>query len=150
MQIRAALPSDAAHVAAIVERAYSGYVERIGMRPGPMEDDYEEKVRGGTVFVAEEGGAVVGLIVLASHSDHLLVENVAVDPERQGQGTGRELLAHAEDVAQANGLDTLRLYTHALMTENQALYASLGYREDERRREHGFERVFLSKRLDPR
>lgn len=147
MRIRPALPSDSATVATIVERAYSVYVERIGMRPGPMEDDYEEKVRGGTVSVSEDE-SVAGLIVLVPHSGHLLVENVAVDPQRQGEGIGRMLLAYAEDVARANDLDTLRLYTHALMTENQALYAHLGYREDERRREDGFERVFLSKRLD--
>jgi hypothetical protein len=38
-----------------------------------------------------------------------------------------------------------------MMTENLALYAQLGYHEDERRREEVldrvFERVFLSKRL---
>jgi hypothetical protein len=33
------------------------------------------------------------------------------------------------------------------MTENLALYARLGYEEDERRREDGFARVFMSKRL---
>jgi hypothetical protein len=42
----------------------------------------------------------------------------------------------------------LRLYTNAAMTENLTLYQRLGYREDERRGEAGFERVFLSKHLD--
>jgi GNAT superfamily N-acetyltransferase len=39
---------------------------------------------------------VVGLIVLIEEADHVLVENVAVDPGRQGEGIGRALLAFAE------------------------------------------------------
>jgi hypothetical protein len=42
----------------------------------------------------------------------------------------------------------LRLYTNAAMRENLILYHRLGYQEDDRRGEDGFERVFLSKRLD--
>lgn len=29
----------------VVERAYGGYVERIGRRPAPMDDDYDERIR---------------------------------------------------------------------------------------------------------
>jgi hypothetical protein len=39
------------------------------------------------------------------------------------------------------------LYTNAVMTENLALHARLGTREDQRRIDQGFARVFLSKRL---
>ena len=34
------------------------------------------------------------------------------------------------------------------MTENQAIYAKRGYREDERRSQGTFDLVFMSKRLD--
>jgi ribosomal protein S18 acetylase RimI-like enzyme len=145
--IRPARDDDLGAIEAIVERAYGGYVERIGMRPGPMDADYAEKVRLGLVSVAEEDGAVVGLLVLVPMPDHVLVENVAVEPERQGRGIGRALLSFAEDRARDAGRDSLRLYTHAKMTENRALYRRLGYRETERRDEQGFDRVFLAKRL---
>jgi hypothetical protein len=36
------------------------------------------------------------------------------------------------------------------MTENLAFYARLGYREDDRRTEEGFQRVFFSKPVRPR
>ena len=49
--IRPADASDLAAIESIVERAYGVYVERIGMRPGPMDADYAEKVRRGLVFV---------------------------------------------------------------------------------------------------
>src|SRR3954451_21354195 len=144
MQIRPAVPDDAAAVDELVQRAYSHYVGRIGRRPGPMDDDYVEKVERGHVFVAVEASDVIGLIVLIEEPDHLLVENVAVEPERQSQGIGRALLAFAEAAAVEAGLTTIRLYTHAAMTENLAFYPRLGYTEVDRRTDNGFERVFFS------
>jgi GNAT superfamily N-acetyltransferase len=146
-RIRRAGPADLAVVSGIVDRAYGVYVERIGMRPGPMDADYRDALDRGLVWVAVEGEAVLGLIVLVENPDHLLIENVAVDPARQGEGVGRALLGFAEDSAREVGLDAIRLYTHEKMSENLALYAHLGYREFERRDEGGFHRVFLSKSL---
>ena len=111
-----------------------------------MDDDYEAKTRRGEVFVADDG-AVAGLIVLVERTDHLLVENVAVDPARQGTGIGRTLLEYAESHAAAHGLRELGLYTNEAMTENLAFYPRLGYREVGRRVEDGFRRVYYSKRL---
>jgi ribosomal protein S18 acetylase RimI-like enzyme len=148
VEIRPARAADVPAVRDIVERAYAGYVERIGRRPAPMDDDYAAKVRAGEVFVADDGG-VAGLIVLVARGDHLLVENVAVDPDRQGTGVGRALLAHAERLACERATPELRLYTNAAMVENLAFYPRLGYREDGRGVEDGFDRVFFSKRLEP-
>lgn len=135
----------------IVERGYGVYVERLGLRPGPMNDDYPEQVRRGLVSVLEEDGVVVGLIVLVEDHERLTIENVAVDPDRQGEGHGRLLLEFAEQTARAAGLDTVSLYTHEKMTENIALYSRLGYVEDERRPTEAFSRtfmrVFMSKNL---
>jgi len=97
-----------------------------------------------------EGGNPVGLIVLVPQADHLLVENVAVDPAFQRGGVGRALLAHAEQRAAQRGLREIRLYTNAAMTENLSLYPRLGYRETGRDTEHGFQRVYFSKVSPPR
>lgn len=147
MQIRPARPADVPVIHDLVQRAYGLYVERIGRRPTPMDDDYAEKVDQGLAFVADDG-SVIGLIVLIHKPDHILIENVAVDPDRQGEGIGQALLTYAETSAQESGTSTVRLYTNAKMTENLALYSHLGYREVDRRRESGFERVFLFKRLE--
>jgi len=87
------------------------------------------------------------VIVLIPGDDHLLVENVAVDPAMQGRGLGRELMAFAERRAAELELPELRLYTNQLMTENLALYPALGYTETGRRVEDGFARVYFSKRI---
>lgn len=147
MQIRRTDPADLEPICGIVESAYGVYVERIGRRPGPMDANYLNEIARGQVWVGIGEEAVVGLIVLIASHDHLLIENVAVSPDRQHEGIGRALLDHAEDLARADGLRELRLYTHEKMTENLDLYARLGYREFERRSEAGFDRVFLSKAL---
>jgi ribosomal protein S18 acetylase RimI-like enzyme len=143
--IRRAEPGDVRTLRDIVERAYGVYVERIGRRPGPMDDDYATRVREADVFVAELGARVAGLIVLEPADDHVLIENVAVDPAHQGAGVGRALLAHAEEFARDRGTGEVRLYTNVAMVENQRLYRRLGYQEDGRRIGDGFQRVYFSK-----
>jgi len=147
MEIRPARPDDVDALRSIVERAYEPYVARIGRRPAPMDDDYRARVERGQVSVATIGRAPVGLIVTMIESDHLLIENVAVDPAHHGQGVGGALLRHAEEIARRARVPEVRLYTNAAMVENLAMYPRLGYREVARRRSAGFDRVFFSKRL---
>jgi ribosomal protein S18 acetylase RimI-like enzyme len=111
-----------------------------------MDDDYAERVRCGQVLVAESD-TVVGLIVLLDSGEYLLIENVAVHPERQHQGVGRALLAHAEALAAGLGRRELRLYTHATMTENIQLYRRLGYVQTDPFDQAGGNRVFFRKRI---
>ena len=109
--IRRAVPADRDAVEAIVAAAYSPYVPRIGKPPGPMLDDYAALIAEGAVSVLEEaGGDIAALIVLLPKPDHLLLDNIAVRPERQGKGLGRRLIEFAESEAQRLGHRELRLY----------------------------------------
>lgn len=145
--LRDARATDAAALTALVDAAYGHYVERLGGPPGPMTDDYTEVVRDHDVTVATSEGTIIGAIVLGVKDGSFTIDNVAVHPSRQGEGVGRALLELAEEAARRAGFDSVHLYTHEKMVENQALYARIGYVEDERRSEHGFSRVFMSKRL---
>jgi ribosomal protein S18 acetylase RimI-like enzyme len=145
--IRPATPADADEIVEVVERAYHPYVERIGRRPAPMDTDAEPLIRTEEVFVLADGAELVGLIVLRSASDHLLVENVAIEPARQRNGHGRALLEFAEAHGRDLGFEEIRLYTNAAMTENLGLYAHLGWLEYDRRVEDGFSRVYFRKPL---
>jgi GNAT superfamily N-acetyltransferase len=145
-------PADAADLPAlhrIVAAAYARYTARIGRPPGPLLDDYAARVRRGTVWCGDIDGAVAGLIVLLAEADHLLVDNVAVDPAWQGRGLGRALLAFAEQEARRTGRAELRLYTNAAMVENIAMYAALGWQETHRGEQDGYQRVFFRKPLAP-
>lgn len=147
VDIRPATAADVQAMRRLVVAAYAHYVPRIGREPAPMTADYAAVVAGGHAWVAEAGGRLAGLLVLVPHDDHLLVENVAVDPGAQGSGVGSRLLAFADERARALGLPELRLYTHERMTENLAYYPRRGYVETHRSEEHGFHRVYFTKRL---
>jgi ribosomal protein S18 acetylase RimI-like enzyme len=146
--IRRAETSDAVSITRVVADAYVPYVDRIGRMPAPMGVDYHELVlTTDRVSVLQDAVGVVGVLVLVPAVGHLLIENVAVAPSAQGRGYGRILVAEAECTARKLGYSEIRLYTNVAMTENIALYSHLGYIEVERRREDGFDRVFLAKNL---
>lgn len=147
--LRRAILDDAEVLARVAVAAYEGYLPRFpaGLRPGPMDADSRAAIEHDETWVAEDDGRIVGFLVLAPHTDHLLLENVAVLPALQGRGIGRRLLALAEARAGDLGFDVIRLYTHASMVENQRLYERLGYAQTDRRTDDGFDRVFYAKRL---
>jgi ribosomal protein S18 acetylase RimI-like enzyme len=144
---RSAIGADASKVAALVDDASGHYVERIGMLPRPMTDDYAEVIANQRVTVAESHGTIVGVIVLAVEDEGFLVDNVAVDPSLRGKGLGRALLEFAEAEARRAGFDSIYLYTHEKMTENLALYSRIGYVEYDRRSKGGFSLVYMRKPL---
>jgi ribosomal protein S18 acetylase RimI-like enzyme len=147
MSLRAATPADAPRLAEIAVAAYGRYVERIGRPPRPMLDDYDAAVRGHDVTVAVRDEVVAGFVVLRVVTEGFLIDNVAVDPAHQGTGVGRSLLRHADAAARAAGFDSIFLYTHELMAENQALYRRAGYVEYDRRRDGDVVLVYMRKPL---
>ena len=144
-ELRLAVPADVSEVAALVDRAYTGYIVRIGRKPGPMLDDYAALIAGGLVHVLCRDGRICGVLVLIEKDDHLLLDNAAVAPEAQGLGLGRRLVEAAEEVARNLGYATVRLYTHETMVENVALYEHLGFAVTHRATERGFDRIYMSK-----
>jgi ribosomal protein S18 acetylase RimI-like enzyme len=147
VSLRPATPDDAAAVAACVHAAYQHYVARIGKPPGPMLEDYANVIRLRQVFVAEDGGRTAGILVLGVMEEGFRLINVAVHPSFQKQGVGRMLLQFAEAEARRLGHAVVHLSTNEKMTENQALYAKIGYVEYDRRTENGYSRVFMRKTL---
>ncbi|MBV9580874.1 MAG: GNAT family N-acetyltransferase [Chloroflexi bacterium] len=147
---RAGRPASAA-VRSCVRAAYARYVERIGREPAPMSADYEDLIDRGDVYVLQPRASeeIYGVLVLRVDGHVLWIENVAVSPEYQRRGYGRQLLDFAEQHARTLGITELRLYTNELMAENLVLYRRLGYVEVDRRLDDGFRRVFMRKRLGP-
>jgi ribosomal protein S18 acetylase RimI-like enzyme len=134
-------------VAACVHLAYAHYVERNGLVPVPMRQDYVEVIREYDVTVVEHEGEIVAVLVLGATDEGFLLDNVAVRPDHQGLGLGKSLLESAEAEARRLGYDSIHLYAQEIMTENLDLYRSIGYVEYARRTEHGLHRVYLRKPL---
>jgi len=145
--IRPGQPEDADIIRDIVHAAYRHYIARIGKPPGPMLDDYARRIANHQAWVLEEAGRIMGILVLEQTDEGFLLDNIAVAPHAQGGGYGRILVAFAEAEGRRRGYGEIQLYTHALMTENQALYKRLGFVETRRVTEKGYERVYMTKRL---
>ncbi len=143
--LRRATLDDLPAIRAVINAAYARYLTRMDKPPGPMLRDYGPSVEAGTTWVA--GTPVTAVLTLYPREDHLYIENIAVDPSAQGRGLGRGLMAFAEQEAARRGLARMALVTHETMTENQAIYARLGYVEVERRTDEGYRRVFMEKPL---
>lgn len=147
MQLRRAEVADVPGITACVCEAYVHYIERIGKRPGPMLEDFEQTVTQHQVYVAVDQGSVVGVIVLQNTDEGFYVDDVAVRPRIRGTGVGRSLLELAEQEARHQGYASVYLATHELMFENRALYARIGYVEYDHRVVNGYPRVFFRKLL---
>jgi ribosomal protein S18 acetylase RimI-like enzyme len=145
LSLRRATAADLPTIKAVIGAAYARYLTRMDKPPGPMLRDYRPSVEAGTTWVS--GSPITAVLTLYPGDDHLLLENIAVHPSAQGRGLGRALMSFAEQEAARRGLTRLTLVTHEVMTENQAIYARLGYAEVERRSEDGYRRIYMEKHL---
>ncbi|UGQ48996.1 GNAT family N-acetyltransferase [Massilia endophytica] len=95
-------------------------------------------------FVAVRGGAVEGVGLLTSAGKLALCYLL---PEARGQGGGKAMVAHAEELAKAQGMKSLFLHSTATA---EAFFASLGYAADGNvRSPYGVETILFWKSLTP-
>ena len=98
-------------------------------------------------YLAERDGRILGVLELLVTDQGFLLDSIAVDPSAQGAGIGRRLLLFAEDEAKRQGFESIYLMTNEKMTENQELYARIGYVLFDRQTVHGYSRVLMRKPL---
>lgn len=127
--LRRAGPADAGAVRALTRLAYAKWVSLIGREPLPMTADYERAVVDHMIDLYEKDGSLLALVETIAAEDHLLIENLAVHPDQQGNGLGDLLLDHARHVAADLGYREIRLYTNAAFTSNIAFYTKRGFSE---------------------
>ncbi|CEO58761.1 hypothetical protein PMG11_03465 [Penicillium brasilianum] len=149
LSITNATDKDVPVIQSMVEAAYTKYIDRIGKRPAPMDENYHQAIHTHTVLVLRGDDQVVGAIVLEIEpsSNSVKVNNLVVHPAAQGRGYGRVLMDYAEDVARSQDYRALTLYTNVRMYENLGVYSKMGFFETERKHENGFDRVYLRKDL---
>ncbi|MGA9333322.1 MAG: helix-turn-helix domain-containing GNAT family N-acetyltransferase [Rudaea sp.] len=75
------------------------------------------------------------------------IKRMWIAPDARGMGLGRRLLAELERVAKRRKLHTIRLDTHASLTEALHLYRSAGYRRIPRFNDNPYAQRWFEKRL---
>lgn len=125
--IRRATAADAVAIRDLTRLAYAKWVPLIGREPLPMQADYDRAVAEHLIDLAEQDRKLVALVEMIEAPDHLLIENLAVHPDVQGQGLGERLLHHAEATACKLGHPEIRLYTNEKFAANIAFYSRRGY-----------------------
>ena len=142
--IRQAQKSDLEFVRQCAERAYEGYIDRIGQPPAPMVADFAESLNKQELEVICLE-APVGFVASYEQNGRLFVENIAIHPDHQNQGIASQVFLLLEDRCRQTGLTAIELYTNEKMTENLDFYSMLGFVETDRRRDSGFSRVYFKK-----
>lgn len=162
-QIRQFQESDSiVELTSLLHRAYAR-LGQMGLNYTAVDQTPEvtaRRIRGGHCFVVSAGTKLVGTIVaqptyVANECEYFTrsgvaaVHQFAVDPDHQGAGIGRMLLARAEHWAQASGFAELAMDTAEQATHLIELYARLGYRQVGWVQWHGkvYRSVVLSKPL---
>jgi GNAT superfamily N-acetyltransferase len=88
------------------------------------------------VYRAEQDGALVGAATMQWRGDPCEIMELAVAPERQGQGIGRRIVARLIDEARRRGKSAMLVGTANSSIGNIAFYQKAGFRMDHVRKDY--------------
>jgi len=83
----------------------------------------------GQFLLDEDNGTLIGCVYVERRGERTYLGLLAVDPERQGSGTGSQLMTAAEQHCAKAGSRFMDLRIVNLRTENHAFYKRRGYLE---------------------
>jgi ribosomal protein S18 acetylase RimI-like enzyme len=116
--------------------AVVGLWERCGLtRPwnDPRADiAFARRGASSAILVGKSDNAVIATVMVGHDGHRGWFYYVAVDPERQGQGLGRAIMAAGEDWLRAQGVEKAQLIVRAGNEKVRAFYEALGYGEQPR------------------
>ncbi|WP_240007321.1 GNAT family N-acetyltransferase [Pseudaquidulcibacter saccharophilus] len=138
--IREANANDIARIEYLVETTYRGEDSKKGwttefnllagtrLQKGEIAAALADKAN--QFFVAERDNIVVGVICVNKNGDWIEFGKFSVDPEMQGLGIGKMLIAKVEDfVRNIWGADKLKLSVISIRKELVDFYARYGFKD---------------------
>lgn len=141
--LRAAALADATAIAATIAAAFAQYRGKLVPESGAFRETAEaiaaEMAKDTHVIVAERNGEMLGCVVIQELEGDLYFGRLAVRPAARGLGLARLLIDAVEAEAKRRGLPGVRLGVRVVLTDNQRLFQSLGYREISREAHPGFD-----------
>lgn len=131
LTFRKAAPAERDDVERILWSSFTPYVRNLGREITAEHYLFlAASIERGDVYLAVDGGDVVGVAATERRDGGIYIDRLGVDPTRQGSGLGSFLLARIEEIARSSGLKGLSLETAEMAESNIRLY-----------RRHGFEIV---------
>lgn len=123
-----------AHQVALRDLNYAWLREHFTIEPRDERDLGDPAThiiaRGGTIFMAELDGAIVGTCsLLREESGEHELAKMAVAESARGRGVGRALAEAVIARARERGLTRLELFTNSILSPAVRLYRSLGFVE---------------------
>ncbi len=108
----------------------------------PTEAFLQQTLDAGTLYIAKEDDALLCAVTVDTHFDPEYdgvnwlfgvnpgaFHRLAIAPEAQGKGLGKQIIADVCDILRSQGCDTLRIDTYAPNANAQKLYAAIGMRK---------------------
>lgn len=132
---RYALPEDVPAIHAMTQVAYAGYRDLLPYSSlwQETEADVAQELAAGAIVLCEISGQIVGGVRCQVRNDvpkwqpFVYVHRLAVMPQYQRQGIGRQLMQAVEAFAQKHQVNWVRLEYRLAQPENQLFYDRLGY-----------------------
>jgi ribosomal protein S18 acetylase RimI-like enzyme len=141
--LRKATIGDAAAIAAVIAASFEQYRGKLIPESGAFRETADgiaaELSRGAGAIVAERNGEMLGCVLVEEKEGDLYFGRLSVLPPARGLGLARRLIDAVEAEARRRGLAGIRLGVRVVLTDNQRLFQTLGYRETSREAHPGFD-----------
>jgi ribosomal protein S18 acetylase RimI-like enzyme len=140
--IRAARRDECATIVALILECFGEYRGKIVPESSALTDTaakIESFFPDEHVAVAEQGGRLIGCITARRKPGHVYLGRLAVLKPYRRAGIAAALIGSVEAFARRHGFGEVRLEVRIVLTGNQRLFQSLGFREIARHAHPGFD-----------
>ena len=132
IQIRAAVPSDAAAIASVLQDSFAEYkplyTDRAFAATTPTIGETCQRLSEGPAWVALKNETIVGTASAVQNDHALYIRGMAILPVERGQRIGEMLLHEIERFAHARSCERLLLSTTPFLARAIRLYERVGFR----------------------
>lgn len=128
--LRAAKPSDAQAVVAVIHEAF-GARRRVGARPVALEETtatITQMLLGGAGYLAEVDGRPAGVIIVTADGAAVRLGRVSVRPEFQRQGVATFMVSALLEIMAADGVGIVTLLARQDYPELKSWWESHGFK----------------------
>ena len=133
LKFATASPSQHEAINRLMLSAFTPYRQKLdrGRTAGPYPW-LEAAISRGDVYVGLDETEIVGIVVTSRRGDELIIDQLGVDPKRQGAGIGSWLLQQIEQTARHDQVKALSLQTPEMRSDLLRLYNQHGFMETRR------------------